>query len=44
MACCALTAGVIAALLALMRLASGSETASAADPRAWRLRPERSDD
>jgi hypothetical protein len=41
MACCVLMAAAIAALLALKRLTGGGV---AADPRAWRLRTERSDD
>ena len=42
MACCVLMAGMIAALLSLWRwIAGGTATA---DPRAWRYRPERSDD
>jgi hypothetical protein len=41
MTCCVLIAGAIAALLALKRLAGGG---ARSDPRAWRLRAEKSDD
>jgi hypothetical protein len=43
MACCVLMAGAIGALLSLKRWVTGGATA-ATDPRAWRYRPERSDD
>ena len=43
MACCVLIASVVAALLWLKRLVGG-DAAEAADPRAWRLVAERSDD
>jgi hypothetical protein len=45
MACCILIAGLIAALLAIKRVSARLRGAlPPADPRAWRLRPERSDD
>lgn len=43
MACCVLIASVVAALLWLKRLVGG-DAAEAADPQAWRLAAERSDD
>jgi hypothetical protein len=45
MACCILIAGLIGALLGLRRLSGRLRgIAPATDPRAWRLRTERSDD